>query len=388
MTDTTGPAAAADTPAPSLAPKVEPAPNGRFFMAVDDWQVIQCYVEGGTRLPISKDEAITKLNISPEDADHFHDMWEAYSNVHDHCHDFQFNVFPQTVSLASDIVDYGRAKVPTYYGGLTRILDRVDQGTLTPALATQKIQAILTNLTADAQDRADKAEAAMKSIAGFIEQTQQDKGFLEPIQDRYKQEYEGESGIIAQFTQEVEDDKNLIETFNDEYRKDVTIACTSATYAWIFPCGTIAAGVVAGVYGKRAQDALDHVHEYQDKLAATEVKLRAAILLKHDLDLANTSLDGIVEKLNAALPVLAKAKGIWSALTDDIKQVLVTIAQDISKAPLIIASLGVDEAIIQWKAIADEADQYRVNAFITIKSEDAIKSDPQHAEPVAAPIAA
>jgi hypothetical protein len=55
---------------------------------------------------------------------------------------------------------------------------------------------------------------------------------------------------------------------------------------------------------------------------------------------------------------------------------------------MIIKSLGVDEAIIQWKAIADEADQYRVNAFITIKSEAAIKSDPQHAEPVVAPIAA
>lgn len=376
MTDVTTPILAAESASPSLAPKVEAGPNGRFFMAVDDWQFIQCYVEAGKRLPFTKEDAISKLTISTEEADHFHDLWEIYGHVNDHCHDFEFNLFPQIIGLASDIVDYGRAKAPIYYGGLTNILGRVDEGALDLPSAARMVQAILNNLTAYAQERVDKAEANTKSIAIFIDQIQQKKLFLEPIQGRYTQMYEGESGIIAQFTQAFEDDKTLIETCNDEYREDVAVACTSAIYAWVFPVGTIAAGVVAGVYGKRTQDALDNVHAYQDKLAATEIKLRAAILLKHDLDLASQILDGMVKKLNAALPVLTEAKRVWSALTDDIKQVQVTITQDISKAPMIIKSLGIDEAILAWKAFADEADQYRVNAFITIKSEADIKSDP------------
>lgn len=373
--------------ATSMGPKVEPAPNGRFFMAIEEWQAVQCYVEAGIRLPITKDEAIVKLGVSSEDADHFNDLWQAYANVHDHCQDFQARVFPNTVSLASDIVDYGRTKAPVFYKAILKLLTDLEDPNVTPeraAILRRNLALALDNLTKDAQSRADKATAAMNQINGFIQQTQQDKGFLEPIQDRYHKEYEGEQGKIAQYTQEIEDDKNLIASANEEYQKDVTIACTTATYAWVFPAGTIAAAVVAGVYGKRAQDALDNIHRFQDMMASSEVRLRAAVMLKQDLELANTSLDGLVTKLNAALPVLAKAKGIWNALADDLKQVVNTIKNDIADMPSFIAELGVDEALGQWKTLADEADGYRVNAFITVKSVAEIANDPQHQAPIAA----
>jgi hypothetical protein len=286
--------------------------------------------------------------------------------------------------LAGDIADYGHHDAPVFYGAITKIADAVNAGTLTDDKAATQIDMICTRLAKDAQANSDKVDQAMKDISSFIVQIRHDKGALAPIHARYVQEYEGQAGLITQFTQEVEDDKNLIDSFNKEYRKDVTIACTSATYAWVFPAGTIAAAVVAGVYGKRAQDALDHVHEYQDKRASTEDKLRAAILLKHDFEFANQSLDGLISDLNAAMPVLEKAKGIWGALADDLKNINATIKNNPQGVPAFIASLSVDVAIQQWKDLADAADQYRVNAYITVKSEADIKANPPAMPPLLA----
>ena len=358
-----------------LGPAATPAPNGQFFMSVQEWQTVQCYVEGGIKLPITADEAVIKLGLDKSDVAHFSDLWPVYGRVHDHCVDFKTRVFPTTVSLASDIVDYGHHKAPIFYGALTRVIDQVNAGTISDQKGQIQIQAILKNLAQDAQQRAKKAQDAKNDINSFIVQTVEDKGFLTPIQDRYKQEYEGEQGKIKQFESEIQGDLDLIDHYNDEYRKDVTIACTTATYAWVVPAGTIAAAVVAGIYGAKAQEALDNVHKYQRMLEQTRGDLRAAIMLKQDLKLADDSISGIVDQLTKALPVLEKAKGIWSALADDIANVIKTIDQDIAQMPTIIAGLGVDEAIAQWKSIGDEADAYRVNAFIVTKDESDIKAN-------------
>lgn len=363
---------------PNLGPgQAKSEPGKPFFMSREEFIAVQTYCEAGMQLPITRDEVHTKLGVAVEDEAEFDDMISAYVKVHDHCLEFSTHTFPDTVALAGDLVDYGRNKAPVFYGALLKVIQAWQDGTLPPDKAAKKVDAILVNLKADAQARADKAQAVYDKVQDFATQTEADKGFLEPIKARYKAKYEGEGGLIATFNAQIENDVKQIGIWNEEYKKDVTIAATSATYAWIFPVGTIAAGVIAGVYGKKATEALDNVHDYQNKLATAKEDLRKAILLMADLKLADGSLDGLLTKLNAALPVIEKMKGIWLALHADIAKVLTIIQNDIQNAPVEIKDLGVDEAIGEWSTIASEADDYRVNAFITVTTEEAIKQDPQ-----------
>jgi len=47
--------------------------------------------------------------------------------------------------------------------------------------------------------------------------------------------------------------------------------------------------------------------------------------------------------------------------------------EDIKQVPAIIKSLGIAEAIQAWDNVAKEADAYRVNAYITVTTEEEAK---------------
>jgi hypothetical protein len=98
----------------------------------------------------------------------------------------------------------------------------------------------------------------------------------------------------------------------------------------------------------------------------------------HDLKLAQSSIDGILTQLSAALPVLEKIEGTWGAICDDISNIItVNIDKGIDQAALIIKELGVDAAIKAWGNVATIADEYRANAYISIQPETAIVQNPQ-----------
>ncbi len=356
---------------------LQTGPGNPFFMSRAEFIDLQTYCHDALQLPISRDEMHGKLGIAEEDEAKFDDMTAAYKAVHDHCLVFNTDTFPATVSLASDIVDYGRNKVPVYYGNLMKVITMWQDGTLPADKAQAKLEAMLDNLKADAEARADKAHTVAEKVSEFARQTEGDKATLDPIKKKYTEEYAGSSGKIEQLNKAVDLARSEIDHWNEEYKKDCIIAATSATYAWIFPFGTIAAASIAGVYGQKARDALDEVHNWEADLAKESELLRRAILLMHDLNLADNSLDGLTAALDKALPVIAKMKGIWNALSADLANVLTGIKQNIEDAPLIIKDLGVDTAIDQWTQLANEADAYRVYAFINVVTPEEIEQHPE-----------
>src|SRR5258705_5035167 len=153
----------------------------------------------------------------------------------------------------------------------------------------------------------------------------------------------------------------------DEYNHDVIVAATAAAYAWVFPVGTIAAGIVAGIYGKKATDALARAHGLSTAIDTLNTELRSAAILMADLTRINVDLGDIGGKIDAAVPALDKMRGAWEGISSDLDNIRTVIANDIGKAPAIIKSLGIDTAIADWAAVAAEADQYRVNAYITVQ---------------------
>jgi hypothetical protein len=344
-------------------------------MSTSDLLDVQRYCDAATYLPQTTDDLVKQLDISASDAAQFQDMLDAYKVMSDHCQDFKMNTFKQMPLLADDVANYGLKAVSTYYPALNMVIAKWQDGTMAPDLAKAKFVAILATLKQEVVDNASKASAMQAKVAAFTDQTKKDQDVLTPIKAKYDAKYDGEGGLIAQLKTQIQGDSDQIDYWNKEYQKDVTIACTSATYAWIFPEGTIAAAVVAGVYGKKATDALDQVHHFQDDLAAATAQEQVDITLMADLHIASKSIGGILDALEGALAVLVRMEGIWNTLAGDITAIGATLDAAGGDA-VIIKDLDIDAAIEQWNVVVTEAKNYSVNAFVTITTEADIKSKP------------
>ena len=93
---------------------------------------------------------------------------------------------------------------------------------------------------------ADNAAADGLALVGHDGQS----GLLQ----EYDRKCGNQSAKVAQIKQELAEASDALQAANDEYAHDVTVAATTPTYTWVWPFGTIAAGVVAGDYGKKATD--------------------------------------------------------------------------------------------------------------------------------------
>lgn len=376
---------------PVSAPDIGPGglkTGGPFLLSQPEWLGIQRYLVSGMHLPADKAALIAQLGgtAPPNGIDSYADLIAGFAAVNAHCTAFNNGTLPDSVACADQIVQYNR-DVPTYYGALTKLLPQLEVPTPDPTVVAQ-FKAIVTLLATQAQEYADHATKVKDGMKAFADLSVQDQISLGALHDKYSKLLGDQSPVIAQLATDAKTDTDSMRQWNSQYEHDTVVAATSATYAWLWPFGTIAAVVVAGVYGKRATDDLARVHEFQAKLDLVNNQTKAAAIMLLDLGLINSDLDDIGTKLAAALPTIEKIEGIWSAIASDLTSLATTIDTHIAQVPAIIRSLGIDTAIKDWNDVASEANAYRVNAFITVGTEAqaaAAPLPPVSTPPVSAP---
>ncbi|OON68224.1 alpha-xenorhabdolysin family binary toxin subunit A [Hymenobacter sp. CRA2] len=363
------------TSSPNISPAGLATPGttgGRpFLLSKAEWYAIQVYVTDALALPIT-DEAFKKsLGAgAPADLKDFVELIDCYKAINTHCNTWKKTTYPASVDLASDIVSYN-LKVPTYYGAIQKEADILTEDP-DNAQAQKALKAILDNLSKSAQDKADRAGAVYKQVAEFATQTEADKATLlgpdgkSGLVKKYNEKYGTTSKEVQDLTKQIADEQAIVKKATDEYNYDVTVAATTPTYAWLIPEGLIAAAVVAGVYGHRATAALDTIHAAQAKIDKMNAQLAADANLLIAIHNAEIGMTRITQDLAQALPVIQKIQGIWGALHADLQNIVSLIDQDIRQALPIIMNLGIEEAIVAWKNVATEANDYRTNAYISI----------------------
>lgn len=342
-----------------------------FILSKTEWLAIQTYVNDGLSLPTTIAQFRASLGAgAPADLSDFDQLITAYTTLNGHCTTWQSTTFPTTVSLASDIYEYGTNKVPVFYPAILKEADiLVTDPTNAGAIAALK--AILDDLQGTANGYQTKAKAASDAIKAFANDTTADETTLigpkgdAGLQKYYTDKYGSASKEVTQYTQELAAWKLSLTGDQAAYRHDVIVASTTPTYAWVWPFGTIAAAIVAGIYGHKAVQALDDIANDQKQIDALTADLAADANLINAINLATTGISGITTALQAALPVVQKIQGIWQGISDDIAAISSLIDTDIRQVPPIIMNLGVSEATTAWYNVAQAANQYRVNAYIT-----------------------
>ncbi len=235
------------------------------------------------------------------------------------------------------------------------------------------MKAILDLLSKSASDRYIKAKAVGDKIQSFADETQADKVVLTGVdgdgglKKEYDKTYGSTSKEVTDLKEDLELQRKALDRANKEYDHDVIVAATTPTYVWVFPFGTIAAAVVAGVYGDKAVKALERVRAAEKKITTLSDKLAADALLIISVSNASSGISKTSDQIAAALPVFQKIQGVWGAIADDLNNIIETIDTNIAEALPIIMNLGVETAIDEWERVGGLADAYRLNAYITVE---------------------
>ena len=373
------PATAPATTTASLGPgtiATAGTPGGpAFTLSAPEWLAIQTYVMEALVLPTTTTALKTALGSgAPSDMTEFQPLVACYAAINAHCANWQTTVFPASVKLANDVTYYGNQLAPTYYAA---IQDKANILISTPddQQAKDDLTTMLTKLSGVAQGYADNANAVATQIQTFADQTTADKATLvgpngdAGLLKTYTDEYGANGTMVQQLTTELANQVAILKEATDEYNHDVIVAATTPTYAWWFPLGTIPAAIVAGIYGKRATDALNHVNSARDTIATLQGEIQADTNLMIALNNAERGITNIEVALASALPVIQKIAGTWSTIQADLQNIVQLISTDISQALPVIMNLGIAEAITAWSAVAALADAYQLNAYVVVSND-------------------
>jgi hypothetical protein len=344
------------------------------LLSATEWVAIQVYVNNGLALPATADAFKASLGSgAPSDLADFTQLISAYASLHNHVNTWQTDTYPATVTLASDIHQYA-LEAPTYYNPILPLAQTLSTNPDDKNAATE-LTALLGVLTKQAQANHDRAAEVADKIKTFADQTQTDRVTLSGpdgnsgLQKYYFDKYGAESADVVDLTKKLALKQKELADANAEYDHDVVVAATTPTYAWVWPFGTIAAAIVAGVYGKRATDALAAGRAAQLQIDTYSAKLAADAKMMIAINTTEAGISNILNKLNAALPIIQKVQGVWGAIRDDLNGIIDLIETNIAEVPPIIMNMGVTSAINAWTSVGEEADKFRVNAFITVNKD-------------------
>lgn len=346
-----------------------------FALSRPEWIALQTACTNAAALPTTPEAFRNSLGEgAPADLSDFSPLLEAYQMIGGHTSRWTHTVYPAVVSLAGDVVQYGTSTVPSYYPQLlaeaTVLGVDPDDGQARSAL-----KAILDQLRQHTEERANRVGEVVEQFIGFIADAESDLagmvgddgdgGLLEYYADRYGPA----DAVVQQICRDLADEERLLRAANHAYDRDMVVATTSPTYAWIWPYGAVASAVVAGGCGERTVEALDRARVAEAEIAALPAEVGAAARLAITLHAAGVGTETITSTLAECLPVIQRMRGVWSGISADLEALASFVNDDsghddIRKVVMTLMELGIEQAVTAWAEVAAAASAFRANAYL------------------------
>ena len=152
----------------------------------------------------------------------------------------------------------------------------------------------------------------------------------------------------------------------DEYNHDVIVAATSPTYAWIFPFGTIAAAIVAGIYGAKAVAAKKAIAAAEDEIANDNADITKKTSLVTAVTGLNTNATSLELKGNSFLSTVQGMENGFMTITSDLSAICDEVVQDAEKVTKYTAPGVVAVAQKKWETVQKAANGFISTGLITI----------------------
>ncbi|ACY13952.1 alpha-xenorhabdolysin family binary toxin subunit A [Haliangium ochraceum] len=347
----------------ALAPRSLTTEDGDFIISRDEWQAVHSYAESCSQLPIDELQLRERLSLdSAESAQPFLPIADAYADVQSHALDWRDEVFPMTMRLAEDVLEY-TAEAEFSYPQVQQLTARIiaDPCDEEALAALQEEIAYLSDLAWMYLVRAEESEILLTDFAVAMAQ---DDGRLELLLEEYEGSQLASAEHYAELQGRIADEESVLPGLEKDYQHYLTVASTSVTYVWIWPFGTIAASSTASVYGKKAADTKRTIDQTKARIRdlkheATKVERLSELLAEAALAVASTE-----DQVSSALPTVERVRGHWDSLSGDLDALAEILRESPQTAIPYLKYLQLELALSEWREVARLAQGFVENATL------------------------
>ncbi len=372
-----------------------------FVLEKADQFKVQTYVEAGVNIPSTSTAMKVYIEnnlrgggleteVTEEEVQtNFDQLLTVYGTVNSHCRDFKTRIYPKTVQMADNLAHYGSIAHINYQGILETAYAWLD-GTYSADEATAVLQDLAANLETTAKNYAGHVSQVKQDIVQFCSDTKADQESLNTVNTTYTNNFNLAGDNLKQIQADIDVLNVSIASLQSQYEQACIVAGTSPTYLLLTgtvlpilgPIGLlapVATAIVAGIFGKQATDLLTKIDGEKQKIAQETEELQKALALKNLLDAGDNSLVNILDKLNAAIPVLETIQALWTELASKAAEIPSVIEQNIINGDLAQSDTAYMGLIDRWKILANAAGKYRDTAYIRMADVDLekLKENPE-----------
>jgi len=271
--------------------------------------------------------------------------------------------------VATDIVDYCRQAQSSAEGfieamkeiGTATGQDRQD--------IIDGVKQILQDLRTVAQRNYTNADDIYKSLGVYSSVLTDRSAEGTRLFDDYTVKIGTNSLEVTQLTERIRVLNDGLPAKREEYHQYCLIAETTPTYLVAGPFGLIAAAIVAGIFGDKAVKKLNEITDDENEIQAKTAKLADDQTEYTFLTSSHDDISNNIALVNKALTAVAAYRGSWGAIAGDLDKNIQQLDAATPEKPFAFKTTQLKTLNAQWKSLEEKADQFRVTAFIIVKTD-------------------
>jgi hypothetical protein len=356
------------------------------------WNYLQVYSTWCERLPSDQATLNATLSITnPGAYDFYNSMLTSYQSTSGAGAYFLNNVFPAVVNLGNDLQNFATTAgdAPGNQGIFSIIQQQLDS--ITPTTPQADAQNILQNtvlpllsqLQTMAQQNETNAQSVATQLSTYKSQLTAAQSQLGTTDSAVAKDASVSQATINTLsggptvTGSIQQLEALKQSEQSTYQQDVTIACTTLTYAWVcfgvIPVGLITAAVVAGVYGSRATAMLKQIHQTEDELSTAEAELQTAIAVHGVQSTAKQGLDSALNYTTVAITQTTTVQNNWNTISSNLGDIQTKLqnttygqGSDQHAENKMIINIWLNQARLHWNTMIPLMNALTANPYITV----------------------
>jgi DNA repair exonuclease SbcCD ATPase subunit len=370
--------------------------EGIGVLAREEWLKLQAFTKMAIHdTPATEELMRGKLKLNPDatlDQD-FKDTVNLYGKLKSYCSTFEETIKPQTIGLASDIVQYER-RVEVIYDRLIKLITdytidhtvsaeklkkledewKKDRPSPEAEEIKTKFKSYIERLKTEAEERRQKAADLQAKLTAFQTNLNQSKSDFNQNFEKYRSKYETVDKELEQVKRDIKDLEGELALARKKHSDETIVLETAPLYLLIPGVGPIVmAGVLIGVgvdYGLLIESLKGKESKMKEFVKNCGIKQGFFELIKTAKELT----DHTAKELAKILPLVDKLVRAWDALTSDLadlsEKLLSKAKADSAAEDWDMASMDLEEARKTWAELKEQADQYR--RFTEVKSVETV----------------
>ncbi|KAI5834036.1 hypothetical protein K523DRAFT_323033 [Schizophyllum commune Tattone D] len=338
------------------------------------------YAWTGVLLPTSEAEYWARVPVSDDVKNQvsglLKPLLESYARAKGHCTTFKQTTYPSIVGLASDVYDYaqnaGGKPQDSFYANIVSSIKTLATATSQAQKSSlvETIASLVDMQTQSIAQNVGKAQAVMQKLQEFGRQMKKDELAMRQSENAIISKLKDIVGDADELQKKLDSCREKLAAEQAELEHDKIVAATTLTYAWIPGVGTIAATVVAAVYGKAAKKMAERIDELKKLIASTEdevndPKRADATRIIADLTAIDTDLRNLHSLTIPAAGCIEEMTTTWMKIADSLETLKDLASKDPSAAEAAVAKIDQSRMLDKWNALKVAADKYRHAAFVT-----------------------